>query len=145
MDLIPKGFEIKKHPAFEPISKDLTIKWNNALSGGERNLVRLLLHESSNVVERAELDLDLKLKRVYPEDHANKRLQLNKNDKQFQKNLDKCCLKKWNNIKQKKNLSEKTSADNNTTENLDIEKKEVQEESIIDFDKYSYHSTEYYR
>ena len=66
LDLIPKGLKIKKRHTFEPISKDFNIKWNNILWDAERNLVELLLNESLKVVERAELDLDLELKRVYP-------------------------------------------------------------------------------
>ena len=38
-------------------------------------------------------------------------------------------MKKWNNIKQKEILSERISADCNTTEKFDIERKEVQEHS----------------
>ena len=70
-------------------------------------------------------DLDLELKRVYPKNYENKRLQLNQKHQKFQQNLDKHCLKKWNNIKQKEILS----IDFNTTEKFDIEKKEVQEHS----------------
>ena len=100
------------------------------------NLVELLLYESSEVVVRVELDLDLDLKRIYPENYENKRLQLNEEHQKFQKNLDKRCLKKWNNIKQKITLLERISVDDKTTEKLDIERKEVQEKSkIFDFDK----------
>ena len=47
----------------------------------ERNLVELLCNESSKVVERVELDRDLGLKRVYPENYENKRLQLDQKQK----------------------------------------------------------------
>ena len=50
LDSIPKRLQIKERPAFEPISKDFNIKWN---------LVELLRNESSKVIERVELDLDL--------------------------------------------------------------------------------------
>ena len=86
MDLIPKGLQIKKHPAFELISKDINIKWNNILWDTERNQVGLLLYQSWKVIDSVELDLGLDL-------------QLNEKDKKFQKNLDKGCLKKWINIK----------------------------------------------
>ena len=64
LDLIPKGLQIKKGPAFEPTSKDFNIKWNNILRDAERNLVELLLNESSKVVERVELDLICNLKEL---------------------------------------------------------------------------------
>ena len=85
MNLIPKGFKIKKSPAFEPISKDFNIKWSNILRDAERNLVELLLNESLKVVERIELDLDLELKRVYPKNYEKKRLQLNQNHQNFRR------------------------------------------------------------
>ena len=60
----------------------------------ERNLIELLRNESSKVVERVELDLDLKLKRVYPENYENKLLPLDQKHQKFQKDLEKRCLKK---------------------------------------------------
>ena len=45
-------------------------------------------------------------------------------------------MKKWNNIKQKNILLEKISADYNTTDNLDIKRKAMQEDSkFVDFAK----------
>ena len=41
LDLIPKGLQIKKSLAFEPLSKDFSIKWNNIFGDAERNLVEL--------------------------------------------------------------------------------------------------------
>ena len=131
MDLIPKGLKIKKRPASEPISKDFNIKWNNILRNAERNLVELLLNESLKVVERVELDLDLELKRVYPKNYEDKRLQLNQKHQKFQRNLDKHRLKKWNHIKQKEISLERISVDYNTTEKSDIERKEVKQHSKL--------------
>ena len=82
------------------------------MRAAERNLVELLLNESLKVVERVELDHDLELKRAYPNNYENKRLQLNQKHQKFQQNLDKRRLRKWNNIKQKEILS----ADCNTTD-----------------------------
>ena len=89
------------------------------MRAAERNLVELLLNESLKVVERVELDLDLELKRAYPKNYEDKRLQLNQKHQKFQQNLDKPRLRKWNNIKQKEILS----ADCNTTDKFDIERK----------------------
>ena len=45
-------------------------------------------------------------------------------------------MKKWNNIKQKNILLEKISVDYNTTDNLDIKRKAMQEDSrFVDFAK----------
>ena len=43
LDLIPKGLQIKKYPAFEPISKDFNIEWNNIWRSAKRNLVNSYL------------------------------------------------------------------------------------------------------
>ena len=75
MSLIPNGLQIEDCPAFESISKDINIKWNNIFQDAERNQVGLLFYESSKEIERVELDLDLDL-------------QLNEKDKKTQKNLD---------------------------------------------------------
>ena len=136
LDLIPKGFQIKERHAFEPVSKDFNIKWNNILRDAERNLIELLRNQSSKVVERVELDLDLELERVYPENYDNKRLQLDQKHQKFQKNVEKRRLKKWNNVKQKQILSERILVGYNTAENLDIKRKNMQEDSkFADFPK----------
>ena len=56
----------------------------------------------SKAVEKVQLDPNLELKIVDPENYENKRLQLDQKHQKFQKNLEKRRLKKWNNIKQKK-------------------------------------------
>ena len=88
LELIPKRLEIKKHSAFEPVSKDFNIKGNNILRDAKRNLLELIRNESSKVVEKVELDPNLELKRVYPENYENKRLQLDQKHQKFQKNLE---------------------------------------------------------
>ena len=64
-----------------------------------------MLDESSKVVERAKLDLDLELQRIYRENCENKSVQLKQKHQKIQKYLDKGPLKKWNNKKQKEILS----------------------------------------
>ena len=56
--VIPKGLRIRKNPAFEPISDDFQIKWNKILYNAEKNLVELLLYESSKVVAKLEIDFN---------------------------------------------------------------------------------------
>ena len=103
--MIPKGLQIKKRPAFEAISDDFNIKWDKILHDAERNLVKLLLAESSKVVEKVELNIDQELKRVYPNSYEAERLQLNEKHQKFQKSLDKRRAKQWNNIKSKESMS----------------------------------------
>ena len=49
---IPNGLKIKKSPAITPVSEDFNTKWNEVLYNAEENLVELLLHESSKVIEK---------------------------------------------------------------------------------------------
>ena len=53
--VILKGLKIRKDSAFEPISDDFQIKWNEILYDAEKNLGELLLRKSSNVVARIEI------------------------------------------------------------------------------------------
>ena len=55
--LTPKGFRIRKYPAFEPVSDDAQIKWNEILYNAEKNLVELLLYESSMLQQSWKLTL----------------------------------------------------------------------------------------
>ena len=90
----------------------------------------------SKAVEKVQLDPNLELKIVDPENYENKRLQLDQKHQKFQKNLEKRRLKKWNNIKQKEILSERILLDYNTAENLDIKRKIMDEDSELpDFPK----------
>ena len=43
-------------PAFHPISADFFIKWKEILYNAEKNLVDLLLYESSKVIAEIEID-----------------------------------------------------------------------------------------
>ena len=53
----PKDLQIRKDPTFEPISDVFQIKRNDILDDPEKNLVELLLDESSNVAVTMEIDL----------------------------------------------------------------------------------------
>ena len=44
--IVSKGLRIKKAPAFESVSKDFYIKWDEILYSAEKNLIELLLYES---------------------------------------------------------------------------------------------------
>ena len=71
------------------------------------NLVELLLYESSEVVVRVELDLDLDL---YPENYENKRLQLNKEHQKFQKEFRQTLFEKMEQHKTESNFIRKNIA-----------------------------------
>ena len=56
--------KIKKSPAITPVSKDFNIKWNEVLYNAEKNLVKLLLYESSKVIAKIQVDLDLEVRKI---------------------------------------------------------------------------------
>ena len=68
-ETVPKGLRIKKAPAFEPISKNFYIGWDEVLYNAEKNLIELLLHESSKVVAKLEVDLSNGIRELYPESY----------------------------------------------------------------------------
>ena len=77
--LTPKGFRIRKYPAFEPVSHDAQMKWNEILYNSKKNLVELLLNESSNVAAKLEIDLNNKLLNLHPNDQKEQGIHLSKN------------------------------------------------------------------
>ena len=52
LDLIPAGLKIKKLPAITPVTTNFYSEWNEILHKAEKELVNLLLIESSKVVEK---------------------------------------------------------------------------------------------
>ena len=99
--VIPKGLRIRKDPAFEPISDDFQIKWNEILYNVENNLVELLLYESSKVVVKLEIDFNKELLNRHPNDYKEKHIYLSKKHKGYKNELEKRRLKKWNKIEEK--------------------------------------------
>ena len=67
--VIPKGLRIRKDPALEPISDDFKIKWNGILSNVEKNLVELLLYESTKFVAKLEIDFNKELLNHHSNDY----------------------------------------------------------------------------
>ena len=67
--VIPKGLRIRKDPALEPISDDFKIKWNGILSNVEKNLVELLLYESTKFVVKLEIDFNKELLNHHSNDY----------------------------------------------------------------------------
>ena len=56
--------KIKKSPAITPVSKDFNTKWNEVLYNAEKNLIKLLLYESSKVIAKIQVDLDLEVRKI---------------------------------------------------------------------------------
>ena len=70
--VISKGLRTRKDLAFEPISDDFQIKWNEILYNAENNLVKLLLYESSKVIAKLEIDFNKELLNCHPNDCKEK-------------------------------------------------------------------------
>ena len=77
--LTPKGFRIREYPAFELVSYDAQIKWKEILYNAKKNLVELLLYESSNVAAKLEIDLNNKLLNRHSNDQKEQGIYLSKN------------------------------------------------------------------
>lgn len=70
------GLGIRNNLAFEPVSDEFQIKWNEILYKTEKNLVELLVYESSNIVPKLEIALTKELPNHHPNDHKKKHLHL---------------------------------------------------------------------
>ena len=91
---------IKKALAFEPVSKDFCIKWDEILYNAKKNLIELLLYESSKVVAKLEIDLSNGIRELYPDSCENKRLEMERKEEIYSKNLEKRRLNKWKNLRE---------------------------------------------
>ena len=96
--IVPKGLRIKNALAFEPVSKDFYIRWDEILCNAEKNLIELLLYESSKVVAKLEVDLSNGIRELYPDSYEDKRLEMERKEDVYNKNLEKRRLKKWKNL-----------------------------------------------
>ena len=61
--------KIKKSPAITPVSEDFNTKWNEVLYNAEKNLVELLLYESSKVIAKSQVELDLEVRKIDPKNY----------------------------------------------------------------------------
>ena len=95
--ITPRGLELKKRPAFAPISEDFMSKWDDILFKAEKDLVKLLLFESNLVIEKINLDIQHLLEQ-YPNNLDNKRLEMEKNQAPLVCKLKKRRDKKWSNF-----------------------------------------------
>ena len=86
--VILKSLRIRKDPAFESISDGFQIKWNDILYNAEKNLVELLLYESSKVVAKLEIDVNKELMNRHPNDYKEKHVHLSKKHKGYENELE---------------------------------------------------------
>ena len=69
--LIPNGLKIKKLPAITPVSEDFNTNYNEVLYNAAKNLVELLLYESSKVIAKIQVELDLEVRKIDPENYSH--------------------------------------------------------------------------
>ena len=94
-------------PAFQPSSEDFFIKWEEILYNAEKNLVELLLYESSKVMAKIEVDFSNEIHKLHPDDYKTKLNELSHNNKFYKKQLEKISSKKWHNLKKENETSPK--------------------------------------
>ena len=58
--------------AFQPVSEYFFIKWEEILYNAEKNLVELLLCESSKVIAKIEIDFSNEIYKLHPDDYKTK-------------------------------------------------------------------------
>ena len=89
----------KKSPEIEPVTKDFNLKWDQVLSDAGKSLVKLLLHESQEVIVKIELDITSELANVNIDDTDQKRRELYTKHKTYKKVLERRRTKKWRRVK----------------------------------------------
>ena len=107
LDLIPAGLKIKTLPAITPITPNFYSKWNEVLQKAEKELVNLLLIESSKVVEKTERDVEEEIRTQYPTDYDRKRLKVEEQYHGYRKKLGQRRIHKWNKIKLKEAIPQR--------------------------------------
>ena len=66
-----------------PITEDFNLKWDQVSYDVEKNLAKLLLHESQEVIAKIELVITSELASLSIDDTIEKRRELYKNHKQI--------------------------------------------------------------
>ena len=109
--IILKGLKIKKVPAFQPVNEDFFTKWEEILYNAEKNLVELLLYESSNVIAKIRIDFSIEIYKLHLDDYKTKRNELSDKNKFFKKQLEKRSSKNWHNLKKQSEISPEETDD----------------------------------
>ena len=87
--IIPTGLKLNKQPAFEPVSDNFPVQWDNVLFDAENKLVKLLLQESEKVIEKNEIDIFNEVKENYAGFTSQQINKINGKHKDFKQKLDK--------------------------------------------------------
>ena len=99
--IVPTGLQIKKKPAFMPVSKDFDKRWRAVLRKSELELVKLLLVESDVVIGEIESNIECELKAQYPDINiVEKRRILGKRHRKCEKHLKERRRRKWEKFKE---------------------------------------------
>ena len=81
------------------MSEDFFIKWKEIPCNAEKNLVDLLLSESSKVITKIEINFSNEIYKPHPDDYKAKRIELTNNNKFYKKQLERRSSMKWHNLK----------------------------------------------
>ena len=92
--ITPSGLQIKKKPAFLPVSKDFESKWNAILYEAE-NIIKLLMYESNQVIAKIEVEIQEEIKEEDLNRFRKKINQLENKHANFRKVIEKRRSKKW--------------------------------------------------
>ena len=87
------------------------IKWKEILYNTEKNLVDLLLYESSKVITEIEIDFSNEIYKPHPDDYKAKRTELTNNNEFYKKQLERRSSMKWHNLKKENETSPKEIVD----------------------------------
>ena len=124
--IIPPGLQIKKEPAFVPVTDDFHRKWKSVLYDAEKRLVKLLLTESEKVITGIEIEFDQQLERQYPDYAEQKKVEIVTRHQSYRNRLSQKRKKKWskfstqNNTKISKNVTSEQQP-NKSTERVNIQ------------------------
>ena len=97
--ITPSGLQIKRKPAFLPVSKDFESKWNAILYEAEKNIIKLLMYESDQVIAKIKVEIQEELKIEDSNRFQKKISQLENKHANFGKVLENRRSKKWQKFK----------------------------------------------
>ena len=98
-------------PAFQTVSEDYLIKWEQILYNTAKRLVELMLYESSKVIAKIEIDFSNEVHKLHPDDYKMKRIELTNSNKIYKKQLEKTSSKEWYNLIKENETSPKETVD----------------------------------
>ena len=90
-----RDYKSRKKPAFLPVSEKFEIKWNAILYDTEKNIIKLLMYKSDQVIAKIEVEIEEELKEEDPNKFQQKINQLENKHANFRKVLEKRRSKTW--------------------------------------------------